>query len=486
MKKKHIVLIIADQMRADALGHIGSGKVQTPHIDRLADRGCSFTRAVTPAPICGPARCSMFTGLYPHQAVGVLLEDKLGVRTPEEKPLGVPTDMMLNDSSLKEPPLLTGLLREAGYHTAYAGKWHLGNDCIHNWFDEAFGYDNQDYLRYLEASGLPAGGWPLTDPEVKSSRIPHMSIPRPKENPLLPHQCNDAWIADIARGYITGRPQDKPLFLVCGFNGPHPPFKIPEPYFSMYDPEDYSEPENFLPAEDEPDCKRSSFYRTLWKDHGTDWSAWKKSAAVYHGFCTQIDDQVGRITASLDEEGMLDDTFVIFTSDHGEQLGQHGLWHKMQPYEESLRVPLVMSVSADGNTGARLSGPASLLDIPSTILAYAGCPIPETYGGIDLFDPKPENDDRLLFSEQENLGRFHHECDWRMVTDGRWKYVLNIGDRNELYDLQKDPGEMRNLVTSDEAAPVRRRLASALAAWMETTGDPHFSDHGALEPPAGA
>lgn len=469
--KKHIVLIIADQMRADALGHLNNGRVSTPNIDKLADRGCSFSRALTPAPLCGPARCSLFTGLYPHQAKGVLLEDKLGVRTPEEKRLGLVTDMMTNDSSVKEPPLLTDLLRNAGYHTAYAGKWHLGNDCIHRWFDEASGYDNNEYLGYLRKFSLPLEGWPLSDSEVKTERTPHMSIPKAKVNPLKPEQCNDAWIADIARNYITSRPVEKPLFLVCGFNGPHPPFKIPEPYFSMYNPESYSEPENFKPTAGEPSCKKESFYRTLWKDHGEEWESWKKTSAAYHGFCSQIDYEVGRITACLEQENMLDDTLIIFVSDHGEQLGQHGLWHKMQPYEESLRVPLVMSIPGSPAPGKPNTSQASLIDVPATILSFAECTVPESYQGINLLNEEELNRPRLLFSEQENLGTFHRENDWRMVTDGRFKYVRNLGDLDELYDLKADPSEITNLAESNEYNEVRRRLARNLDTWMQDTQD---------------
>ncbi|MBA7563055.1 Multifunctional alkaline phosphatase superfamily protein [subsurface metagenome] len=471
--KRNIVLIIADQMRADALGYMNRARVQTPNIDALASGGCSFTRAITPSPICGPARCSMFTGLYPHQAKGVLLEDKLGVRTPEERPLDVPTDMMINDSSIKEPPLLTDRLREAGYHTAYAGKWHLGNDCIHCWFDEAFGYDNEDYLQYLKNNDLPEQGWPLKDSQVKTHRKPHMSIPRTKVNPLQPEQCNDAWITDIALDYITSRPKTKPLFLVCGFNGPHPPFKIPEPYFSMYDPDRYAEPNNFHPGAGEPVCKKESFYRTLWRDQGTSWDAWKKSAAVYHGFCTQIDEQVGRITSCLQQEDLLDDTLIIFVSDHGEQLGQHGLWHKMQPYEESLRVPLVMSIPCSDKPGELSRAQVSLIDIPSTILAFAGCKVPESYEGINLLDAGKIEETRLLFSEQENLGSFHRECDWRLVTDGRYKLVKNIGDKDEFYDLKKDPDELENLIDHVHCTDNRSTLERELASWMKKTNDKH-------------
>ncbi len=470
MKKKHVIFIIADQMRYDCTGHAGVHDIATPNIDSLASTGITYTRAYTPAPLCGPARCSLFTGLYPHQAKGILLEDPLGVRTPEERPLNELTDMLTNDSSLREPPLLTNLLKDAGYSTAYAGKWHLGNDCINQWFDIAGGYETSEYIQWLKDRNLPIEGWPLLDNEVRTKRSPHMSIPKVKINPLEPQETCDAWIADIAIDMIRKRNTEKPLFLVCGFNGPHPPFKVPEPYFSMYDPQQYDEPPNFNPTQGEPSCKEESFYRLLRSDHGDQWEHWKRVIAVYHGFCTLIDDQVGRIVSCLKQEGMFDDTLIVFTSDHGEQLGQHGLWHKMQPYEESVRVPLVASIPWEEHLGITVDTPVSLIDIPSAMLSAADCEIPETYQGQNMFGPL--QDRRMIFMENQNLGTFHNECDWRAVTDGRYKFVLNHGDANELYDLELDPYETFNLAGNEVCREIQRTLADELAAWMHETHDP--------------
>jgi len=379
--KKNILLIISDQHRADIMGFRDQGGCRTPNLDRLAAEGVSFDRAVCAAPLCGPSRATMFSGLYAHQARGVLLPDPLGARGSMYQ-AEVERDMMINDSSIREEPVLTNLLREEGYHTAYAGKWHLGNDVIEQWFDRCWGYDNRQYFEWLEEHGHP-DGWPLHDSEVKTTREPHMSIPHTKVNPIDPAIGNDAWIADIAIGYLRERPKDRPFFTVCGFNGPHPPFKIPEPYYSMYDPAAMPEPENFHPGAGEPECKKNSFYRALWKDHGNEWKSWRRSAAVYRGFVTYVDHQIGRLLASLEEEGVRDDTLVVYVSDHGEMLGQHGLWHKMQAYEEALRVPFILSAPWIEAT-RRSSAPASLLDVAPTILATAGISPPAAYEGADL------------------------------------------------------------------------------------------------------
>ncbi len=473
MKKRNILLIIADQHRADTIGFTGKIDCNTPHLDRMIQEGISFDRALCAAPLCGPSRANIFTGLYAHQARGVLLHDDLGARGNMYK-TGVPRDMMINDSSLREKPVLTDLLRAEGYHTAYAGKWHLGPDVIENWFDRCWGYINRQYFEWLEENNYP-DSWPLHDMEVRTRREPHMSIPIAKPNFIEPEIANDAWIADIAIRYLKERPKGKPFFVVCGFNGPHPPFKISEPYYSMYDADSIPEPANFHPGTSEPECKKQSFYRTLWKDHGGEWERWKKPVTVYRGFVTYIDHQVGRLRACLEEEGILDETLVIYCSDHGEMLGQHGLWHKMQAYEESLRVPLVMRAPWI-ESKRRSSAPASLIDLAPTILSAAGIVSPSNYEGNDLCVTFAGSDEipgrQYLVSEQEPLGPFHRETDWRMITDNRHKYIWNRADRRELYDLENDSDEMNNLAGESSQRDTAVRLHRELVSWMRRTEDP--------------
>ncbi len=473
----NILLIISDQQRTDTLGFLGRTPCRTPHLDRLAAEGVSFDCALTPCPLCGPARASLFTGLYPHQARGVVEPGCTGPLEPGMKDVSG-ADMLVNDYSLQEPPLLTDQLRARGYHTAYAGKWHLGNDVLGNWFDKAWGYDNQQYVDWCAESGLP-DGWPLNDMRTRTVRTPHMSIPRTSVNPIAPEHTNDAWIADIAIRYLEERPKDRPFFVACGFNGPHPPFKIPEPYYSMYDPADVPEPPNFRPTDDEPEANRRSFYRTLWQDHGDTWDAWRESVAVYWGFCSLIDDQVGRLLACLETQDVLDKTLVIFCSDHGEMLGQHGLWHKMHAYEEALRVPLLMRAPWLGPGGIRHDGLASLLDVPSTICGALGLETPASYEGVDLspvLRGAPLRCRKYLFSEHKPLGDFHGATDWRVVTDGRFKFTWNCDDKDELYDLTTDPCELHNLAGTPGGKPIEAGLREALQAWMRRTDDPFASD----------
>lgn len=475
--KKNVLLIISDQHRQEAMSCRGNGIVKTPNMDRLFDRGVQFNRAVSPAPLCGPARTSIFSGLYPHQARGILEEEALGAR--DDMKCGVLRDMMINSSSIREEPLLTNPFKKSGYYTAYAGKWHLGNDIINNWFDNAWGYDNSQYTDWLKEKDLPEYGWPLKDMSVRSSRNPPMSIPKTKQSPIKGEEYNDAWITDLCLDYLQERPQEDPFFICCGFNGPHPPFMIPEPWYSLYDPEDIPEPENFGPSQGEPACKKNSFYRQLWNDHGTDWTNWKKSVAVYYGFVSYIDHQIGRLIQKLEDQGVLDETLIIYTSDHGEMLGQHGLWHKMQAYEESLRVPLLFSapwIAQQKNSSAS----ASLLDIAPTIMGQAGFEIPASYEGRDLSSwlsqPDKTDDRQFVFSEQHPLGEFHKEVSWRMIHDRKYKYIWNRNDLAELYNLEEDPKELNNLSGQTHHEETEKFLKSELLKWMKETEDSLVDD----------
>ncbi len=478
-RKPNILLILSDQHRAQAMGFRGVHPIRTPHMDRLAAGGISFDRCITPDPLCTPARCSMFTGLYPHQARGQLPDEPGYGMEQSEMNWGGPADMLRNGTSLREQPILTNLLRQHGYAVGYAGKWHLGSDVMDEWFDVHRENDSAAYRQWCFDHGLPDGkGW--SDPRVRSRRFPNMSMPTPLVNEVDADHYEDAWLCNQALAVMQQLPGDKPFFMTCGFEGPHPPFKIPEPYFSMYDPDSIPEPPNFQPTRLEPDANQNNFYRQLWQDYGTDWKSWQKAVAVYWGFVTLIDDQIGRLLNHLEQQGQLDNTLVIYASDHGEMLGQHGLWHKMHAYEESLRVPLIFSAPWI-KPGTRCSQAASLIDLPSTILSQAGLTPPAQYQGQDLsaaFDGRGRMKDRpYLFSEFRNLGRFHHAVDWRMATDGRYKYTWNRGDRDELYDLQTDPCETLNLIADPQHGDVLADLRRALGDWMTRTGEPLLGEY---------
>jgi arylsulfatase A-like enzyme len=481
----NILLVMSDQQRTDTLGFRGQTPCRTPNMDRIAREGISFDQALCASPLCMPSRAAIFSGKYPHQL-----------------------DLLTNSGTLQEPPILTDVLRRSGYYTAYAGKWHLeppgqpkaflgrekelGLDQVHGgevapkgerivdrWFDRAEGQESYDYSVWCEDNGLP-DGWPVSDPDVRTHRLPSMSIPRPKRQEMDPEHTYDSWVTNIALRFLRERPKEKPFFLVSSYFGPHPPFLIPEPYYSMYDPVDIPEPPNFGPQPDRPRANLTSYYHQLWKDHGESWDSWKKSTAVYWGYCTLIDDLLGKLLRALGEENILDETLVIYLSDHGEMLGSHGLWQKMVPYEESIRVPLLMRLPGVIGAGIRSQANVSLIDLVPTLLASTAQTNPADMMGRDL-TPAFQNagefqQDAYRFSEHKPLGDWHNSVEWRLVTDNRLKYVWNQGDLDELYDLDNDPYELANLIADPEYAGDLNRVKNRLEQWMSETGDPLLNE----------
>ena len=454
--RPNILFVISDQQRADTLGFRSETPCHTPYIDKLAAEGTSFDRALTPCPLCLPARASIFTGIYPHQ-----------------------NDMLDNTTSALTECQLLDTFRSGGYEVSYAGKWHMGHGNIGYFTDRNAGDSTEEYSEWCKVQGL-VDGWTFNDPRVRTHRTPSMSTPVSLPLEMMAETTNDAYIADIAIEHLLTRDRSRPFFQVCSFNGPHPPFMIPEPYFSMYDPAELVEPPNFGPQADEPEANRSSYYRQLFKDHGENFDAWRKSYAVYWGFTTLIDDQFGRLLAVLKTQNIMDNTIVLFMSDHGENLGAHGLWHKMVAYEESIRVPLILRLPGQILAGQRSQAPVSQIDIAPTLAGLCNLPSSDDWTGLDLsgvlagsakFDP-----DRALFSLHRPLGDWMQTVPWRMVVCGRTKYIWNQGDRDELFDLGVDPLETRNLIDDPSLSDTLVALRSKLRVFMTESDDPLLPD----------
>ncbi|HZQ90935.1 MAG TPA: sulfatase-like hydrolase/transferase [Terriglobales bacterium] len=447
----NVLLIITDQQRTDTLGYRRLTPCRTPNLDHLAAEGASFDRCLTPTPICLPARTALFTSQYGHQ-----------------------TETVRNTDTLTAEPILLTRLKANGYQVDYAGKWGMGKSIPSGWVDRAEANDTAEYSRWCAEQGLE-DGWAFNDPKMHSRRE-DVSSPATAVSSLKPEQTNEAWTVDHAIKLLNTRDRNRPFFLTCAFQGPHPPFKIPEPYYSMYDPASIPEPKNFGPTPGEPAALSRSFYRTVWRDHGTSWGAWRKSVAVYWGFVTMIDAQIGRLVERLRSEGILDETLVVMTADHGELMGSHGLWMKYQAYEESLRVPLIIRAPWLFKPGLRTRTPSSLIDIAPTVLAACGVASPAAVQGVDLFSSTRSGGPRLLFSEFTPKADWHGVVDWRLVTDDHYKYVWNQGDIDECYDLSVDPYELTNLARTTAKKAVLRRLQGELRDWMRRTRDPLLAD----------
>ena len=508
----NVLLFITDQQRWDTLGFTGRSPCRTPHLDRLARAGISFDRCLTPDPICSPARAALFTGRYPH-ATGVMHNQML--------PL--------------ERPALPEVFRDAGYDVAYSGKWHLGKGRgaagLTRFTGERGGAYREWLARHNVEDTYPYGQpeFRYVPPDVEGGDEQAGRASRGISNPNTAAQTGlsehtfDAWVANRALEHLetwaggaagangsgseapsesvgdTGDATSrKPFFHVCSFHGPHPVFVIPEPYYSMYDPAQAAEPANFAdPMDGKPAFQQRSIWHQAARSHGTAWEPWRKSMAVYWGYVTWLDELVGRVLGRLESLGLAEDTIVIFTTDHGEMMGSHGLFQKSCMYEESLRVPFLVRaprlLPADSG-GRRIDAPVSHVDLAPTLLSLCGLSAPgrallEPQGrdlsawltGVAAVPPdqRGASDDPAagaVFCEYTPHSAGEQMTEIRCVAGPRYKYAWNRADREELYDTWSDPGELRNLATDPDHATTRSRLRERLLAWMTETDDPLLAE----------
>ncbi len=470
--RKNILFIFTDQQRYDTLSFARKAGCRTPNLDRLAEQGMWFDNAYTVSSICSPARASILTGVYPHAH---------GVRTNTNEPKLWPNCDI--DPSL---PVISQQLKEAGYRCGYSGKWHCGEKCMpsHYGFEgmdtEGYGkpYNTPEYQAYLKANGLelPHSFLTASKRPVQPDAVPDDILTIPGATWLggtLPgpaEACEPAFVAshaiDLMRDFAEDRRTNgTPFFQVAAFWGPHHPYYIPEPYASMYNPDDIELWPNFhdelkgKPAAH--DRHRRSFYHehVNFSEHD-----WKKLIAMYWGYCTFIDAEVGRLLDALEETGPADETAVIFTTDHGDTTGCHGgLFDKGSfMYEETYHIPLIARVPGMTTPGSRCDALVSNMDIASTILELAGVEVPEHHQGASfvplLRDPDADwRDDLVCEFHGLRLPYYQRMLRWR-----HYKYVYNAADWDELYDLDADPHEMNNRIDDpalrDVADECRQRL----------------------------
>ncbi len=427
----NILFLFPDQLRFDWIAGDPSIPVRTPNLDRLRARGTTFTKTIVPSPLCAPCRAAL--------ALGVEYQNSPVPSNEQNVPLNAPT--------------FYRLLRDAGYHTMGCGKFDLNKgDCTSRkpaWgLDgkknlEAWGFSDGinnegkmdgansgretpqgPYLQFLENRGLRQ-----THLDDFSGRIKTSSFAT-----ALPDDAYcDNWIGQNGLDLIDAVPTNKPWFLQVNYNGPHNPWDITESMKSLYKDAQFPNPNanNDIDSEVHQDVRRN-----------------------YSAMVENIDRWTGLFLDKLTECGELENTIIVFSSDHGEMLGDQNLWGKTQPYHPSVSVPLV--IAGPNIKHAQANNPTTILDLPATFLDYANAPIPDTM------------DSRSLRPFLEGQTNTHREVvlsslrNWRMVYDGRFKYVEGFLDTPQFYDLETDPLENHNLVTDPNAAEQRDRLKTHL------------------------
>jgi arylsulfatase A-like enzyme len=449
MTRPNVLLLISDQQRGDTLAP--TSPCQTPNLDRLASAGVRFARAHTTNAVCSPSRASLFTGLYPSRHGMV------------DCTHSVPEDRADLRAGL---PFWSQRLREAGYVGAYFGKWHVerSNDLGRFGFDEYVattgGPEFQAYRRQLglgRERSLPLRR-AVSQPGYRDLQFYGVTDDPP--HTLEPHFLYSRGIDFIRARAAAGRP----WFCVVSTHEPHDPYVTPRHTFQRYRPDDLPLPVSY--ADDlagKPGIQRR--LRGVWQDLES--RHVREAIACYYGACTFVDEQVGRILQELDDTGQREHTVVIFTADHGDLLGDHGLFFKGAPaYEPVYNIPLVVSAPAMVAPGRTSDALVSLVDLAPTIAELTGTPPIEDVDGHSLL---PLLEDRVADPEEsawaDGYAEFHGQRYFftqRIVWHGPHKYVFNGFDVDELYHLAADPHERVNLAGD----PAYRSLLEAMAARM--------------------
>ena len=500
-KHKNLVFIFSDQQRYDTMACYGNEWIKTPNLNSLSEQSFIMERAYVGQPVCTPARGTITTGLHPHNAGPTVNVIPL---PPEQKTIAeyLPAD----------------------FETAWFGKWHLGDDGnaqhgFKHWIS------TEDHMsRFVGLSTEPSkSDWHnyLVDQGYKPDEIlsveqPHLPDEVTKLAPEnwevfssasrseLPAEHQMAhFLGRRASEFIKDHKNDKFCLYVSTFE-PHSPYN--GPYNDLYDPASLPVGPAFLrKPEDAPLISRlradnnmqflegsSASYRNYVEDHIANFNdissefGWRQLRARYLGNITLVDDMVGMIVDTLKEQGILDDTIIVFTSEHGEMAGDHGMLEKRSMYEESARVPLLIRAPGISTNKTVVGGNFGHVDLVPTLLDLLGCSIPEDLDGKSI-TPVLEGNGNLrnneVFVEWNGIGAIEdrllgtsdintmHQAPWRTIVYRDWKLNLCATDKCELYNLREDPHELCNLIDDPNQQDIVRLLSTKIRAWQYKTND---------------
>ncbi len=436
----NVLLIVSDDLAA-CLGSYGNPVVRTPHLDRLAREGVVFERAYCQYPVCGPSRASFMTGLYPNTT------RMSGNRKESFK---------VNNKALAQHPSIGEFLRQNGYFSGRVGKiYHMG---IPGGVEvgEPGGDDPDSWdwaYNVLAPETFSPGKLELLSPKRThmGSNFARLIVPNDREatqhDVLAAHQA----VAVLENKQATG----KPFFLGVGFVRPHVPLVAPQRLFDNYPAEKMKLPH--VPAGDLDDVPVPARAMDNLPRYGMNEEQQRQAIAGYYASVEFMDEQVGRLLAALDRLDLRKNTLVIFTSDHGYNLGEHQMWQKLSLFEESARVPLIVSAPGfERSAGRKAQGVAELIDVYPTIADLLGLKekAPRNLQGRSLRPlleqpEKTEWEKRYAFTVTHQQGEGLRTPRWRY---NRWG--ANGKDGEELYDHSKDPREFTNLARSPEHATV--------------------------------
>ncbi len=479
--RPNILLITADQHNADILGCYGDPVVQTPCIDRLAGAGVRFTHAFTPFSVCTPARTSIMTGQWAHHH-RMTYNVNMGREVP-----GLAGNV----------PVITEMLKSAGYSTALIGKKHMLMEGVADmYFDyqvlaEGKGqftarHQPDDYRNYLYQKGY-GDEWKAWETE-QYQRDFWVTSPFPEEDYI------DTFIGRQAVEYLE-ETRGEPFFLWLSFCSPHNTWDPPVPYDTLYDPAIIPMPRRKLGELEKKPAAQAQRARTVvpvgpgntpelgpsgLSPESPGWGVFtapddpytrvsderlRGMLAAYYATVTLLDKQIGAVLDTLESMGKRDDTLIIYTSDHGDFLGNNWLFYKPGgfSYDSLVRVPMICSWPGHVPEGLASESLVSLIDLAPTFASVAGVQQPGEFDGKDLFRGAMQGDRGFrdaVFSERENSAMIRTR-DWKLVT-------YSNTEEAELYNLREDPGEHENLYGCEGLEPITAHLSERLVRWQSS------------------
>jgi arylsulfatase A-like enzyme len=374
------------------------------------------------------------------------------------------------------------LLNRNGYANSHVGKWHVGQDQTPT--DFGFNHlgggnnhqepDDRDFDKYQRHHGVDPGEIELK--ETVYTTHPHDQELIAAKTPIQKEATHPYYIAEKTIEQLAeyARTGNNPFFHQMDFSGPHHPYVVPEPYASMYDPDEIDP----WPSYNDTFYNKPQAHQNLLSYRGVDelsWESWAQAIAKYFGFVSFIDDQIGRILDTLDTFGLADNTVVIHTADHGDFTGSHRQFNKGPiMYDETYHIPLLVRWPDIVDPGSTCEEMVRLLDLMPTFLEIGGLTPPTNIDGRSI---RPLLEERAPTDWPQSLFAEYHGDEFgfysqRMVRTKTHKYIYNSPDINELYDLRTDPYELHNLIDQPEQEDVRTELKQSLIRWMEKTDDP--------------
>lgn len=438
--RPNVLFLLTDDQRPDTIHGLGNANIDTPHLDALARRGVAFTRAVCANPICTPSRAEILSGCS-------------GFRN------GVVDFGKQIDPTLK---LWPQAMTEAGYHSWYVGKWHNDGRPVQRGFEQTLGLftggGGKWWKDQVDWKGTPVTGyrgWIFQDDE--GHLFPERGVG------LTPDISSK--FADAAIEFVRRQPTE-PFFLQVAFTAPHDPLYLPPNFETKYAADKLPLPANFLPEHpfdhgnfDGRDEQLLPWPRTP--------QMIRELLAVYYAVISDIDDQVGRIVEALRETKQLDNTIIIFSSDHGLGVGSHGLRGKQSMYEHTINVPLIIA-GPDIPQGEIRNAQVYLRELYPTTCELVGIDVPKSVDGKSFAQVITGKTDKI----HDHVFCYFRDKQ-RMVRDSRWKLIHYPAiDRWQLFDLVADPNELEDLAADQTKADVLDRLRATLRSEQIAAGDP--------------